>query len=208
MGQTWKKKKTLIHEYTVHLQEPGTGSEHGPYLTVHDSLQAWLGAVRERIKVSCYIKIHYINTFFIDNTKKLGWIKTKCSCQKRRIAVLWLNKSPVDDSLFDLLYVHGTSGFLQDNLRTQTSSFKETNSCEPAVKAADGTETQIYWSVVMNRSIIPELHRATSGLVSLPFHWVVHCKDRKRNISNEPSKTTQTHRHCFKTILADCISLW
>lgn len=38
-------------------------------------------------------------------------------CGKLRgFAVLWLNKSPVDDSLFDLLYVHGTPGFFQHNL--------------------------------------------------------------------------------------------
>lgn len=34
-----------------------------------------------------------------------------------KLFILGLNKSPVDDSLFDLLNVHGTTGFFQHNLR-------------------------------------------------------------------------------------------
>lgn len=35
------------------------------------------------------------------------------------IAILRLNKAPVDDSLLNLLYVHGTPSFLQDNLHKE-----------------------------------------------------------------------------------------
>lgn len=37
-------------------------------------------------------------------------------CKQRKAAVLGLNESPVNDSLFNLLYVHGAPHFFQDNL--------------------------------------------------------------------------------------------